>query len=230
MFRKFNFSELELIKQKVSMLLAGVRGIKYALVMESKLTAMLIKHQINMCECVGIYQSRHEASAGMANNPPELLVLSSRIKGGSVNEVLEDVLKHKPMMKTLVFVADQDLSNNYDKFNGVVAEKDLGDLDRPGINALRAAISNTYYRSKSITSNRKSCKKDRKDYDLSAQEINILKLMDLGMNNSEIASELGIKYETLKKYCTIIYSKLGTSNRHLAVKLGLAKCPKPINL
>ena len=212
------------------MLLAGVRGIKYALVMESKLTAMLIKHQINMCECVGIYQSRHEASAGMANNPPELLVLSSRIKGGSVNEVLEDVLKHKPMMKTLVFVADQDLSNNYDKFNGVVAEKDLGDLDRPGINALRAAISNTYYRSKSITSNRKSCKKDRKDYDLSAQEINILKLMDLGMNNSEMASELGIKYETIKKYCTIIYRKLGTSNRHLAVKLGLAKCPKPINL
>ena len=230
MFRNFNFSELELIKQKISMLLAAAKSVRYALVMESKLTAMLIKHQINMCECVGIYQSRHEASAGMVNNPPELLVLSSRIKGGSVNEVLEDVLKHKPMMKTLVFVADQDLSNNYDKFNGVVAEKDLGDLDRPGINALRAAISNTYYRSKSITSNRKSCKKDRKDYDLSAQEINILKLMDLGMNNSEIASELGIKYETLKKYCTIIYSKLGTSNRHLAVKLGLAKCPKPINL
>ena len=223
MFRNFNFSELELIKQKVSMLLAGVRGIKYALVMESKLTAMLIKHQINMCECVGIYQSRHEASAGMANNPPELLVLSSRIKGGSVNEVLEDVLKHKPMMKTLVFVADQDLSNNYSKFNGVVAEKDLGELDRPGINALKAAISSTYYRSKSIANNHKKCITECKDHDLSAQEINVLKLMDLGMNNSEIASELGIKYETLKKYCSIIYSKLGTSNRHIAIKLGLPR-------
>ena len=225
MFRNFNFSELELIKQKISMLLAGAKGIKYALIMESKLTAMLIKHQINMCECVGIYQSRYEASAGMANNPPELLVLSSRIKGGSVNEVLEDILEHKPMVKTLVFVADEDLSNNYGIFNGVVAEKDLGDLDRPGINALRAAISNTYYRSKSIMNNHKSCKKDCKDHDLSAQEIRILKLMDLGMNNNEISLELGIKYETLKKYCTIIYSKLGTSNRHLAIKLGLAKMP-----
>jgi DNA-binding NarL/FixJ family response regulator len=105
----------------------------------------------------------------------------------------------------------------------VVAEKDLGDLDRPGINALKAAISNTYYRSKSIANNHKKCKTECKDHDLSAQEINILKLMDLGMNNSEIASELGIKYETLKKYCTIIYSKLGTSNRHIAIKLGLAK-------
>ena len=130
--------------------------------MESKLTAMLIKHQINMCECVGIYQSRHEASAGMANNPPELLVLSSRIKGGSPFEVLEDLMKYKPMVKTLIFVADQDLSNNYSKFNGVVAEKDLGELDRPGINALKAAISNTYYRSKSITSYHKSCKKTAK--------------------------------------------------------------------
>lgn len=54
--------------------------------------------------------------------------------------------------------------------------------------------------------------------------------MDFGMNNSEIASELGINYNTLKKYCTIIYSKLGTSNRHLAVKLGLAKLPRSINL
>jgi len=221
MFRNFNFSELELIKQKISMLLAGAKGLKYALVMESKLTAMLIKHQVNLSECVGIYQSRHEANIGMANNSPELLVLSSRIKGGSVNEVLEDILKHKPMVKTLVFVADQDLSNNYGTFNGVVAEKDLGDLDRPGINALKAAISNTYYRSKSIANNHKKCKTECKDYDLSAQEINVLKLMDLGMNNSEIASELGIKYETLKKYCTIIYSKLGTSNRHIAIKLGL---------
>lgn len=223
MFRNFNFSELELIKQKISMLLAAAKGIKYALIMESKLTAMLIKHQINSCECVGIYQSRHEASAGMANNPPELLVLSSRIKGGSVNEVLEDILEHKPIVKTLVFVADEDLSNNYGKFNGVVAEKDLGDLDRPGINALRAAISNTYYRSKSITNNHKKLQKECKDHDLSAQEIRILKLMDLGMNNNKIALELGIKYETLKKYCTIIYSKLGTSNRHLAIKLGLPR-------
>ena len=98
----------------------------------------------------------------MANNPPELLVLSSRIKGGSPFEVLEDVMKYKPMVKTLIFVADQDLSNNYGKFNGVVAEKDLGDLDRPGLNALKAAISNTYYRSKSITSYHKSCKKTAK--------------------------------------------------------------------
>jgi len=223
MFRNFNFSELELIKQKISMLLAGAKGLKYALVMESKLTAMLIKHQVNLSECVGIYQSRHEANIGMANNSPELLVLSSRIKGGSVNEVLEDILEHKPMVRTLVFVADQDLSNNYGKFNGVVAEKDLGDLDRPGINALKAAISNTYYRSKSIANNHKKCKTECKDYDLSAQEIRILKLMDLGMNNNEISLELEIKYETLKKYCTIIYGKLGTSNRHLAIKLGLPR-------
>ena len=95
MFRNFNFSELELIKEKVSMLLAGAKGLKYALIMESKLTAMLIKHQINMYECVGIYQSRHEANIGMANNPPELLVLSSRIKGGNTIEILEDALSAK---------------------------------------------------------------------------------------------------------------------------------------
>lgn len=159
MFRNFNFSESELIKQKNSMLIAGVKGIKYALVMESKLTAMLIEHQVNLCTCVGIYQSRHEASAGMANNPPELLVLSSRIKGGSPFEVLEDVLKYKPMVKTLIFVADQDLSNNYSIFNGVVAEKDLGELDRPGINALKAAINNTKYKSISILNIRTTIEK-----------------------------------------------------------------------
>jgi len=223
MFRNFNFSELELIKQKISMLLAGAKGIKYALVMESKLTAILIKHQINLCECVGIYQSRHEANIGMANNPPELLVLSSRIKGGSANEVLEDILKHKAKVKTLVFVADEDLSNNYGKFNGVVAEKDLGEPDRPGINALKAMINNTRYRSVSILKYQKSPKEESKNFELSPQEIRILKLMDLGISNREIALKPGIKYETLKKYCTIIYSKLGTSKRYLAIKLGLEK-------
>lgn len=222
MFRNYNFSELELINQKISMLLAGVKEIKYALVMESKLTAMLIKCQINLCECVGIHQSRSEAIANLRNNPPELLVLSSKINGGSPFEVLEDIMKYNSMVKTLIFVADEDLSANYGKFNGVVAEKDLGELDRPAINALNAAINNTKYRSTSILKYQKSHKKDCQNQELSAKEIRILRLMDLGLNNSKIASELGIKYDTLKKYCSIMYSKLGTSNRHLAIKLGLA--------
>ena len=55
----------------------------------------IVENQINLCECVGIYQSRHEASTGTANNPPELLVLSSRIKGGNTIEILEDALSAK---------------------------------------------------------------------------------------------------------------------------------------
>jgi hypothetical protein len=52
----------------------------------------IIKNQINLCEYAGVYQSRSEANAGMKINPPELLVLSSRINGGNTIEILEDAL------------------------------------------------------------------------------------------------------------------------------------------
>ena len=55
----------------------------------------IVENQINLCECVGIYQSRSEANAGMKINPPESLVLSSRINGGSTIEILEDALSAK---------------------------------------------------------------------------------------------------------------------------------------
>lgn len=69
-----SFTELTLIKQK---------------------NCNIVENQINLCEYVGIYQSRSEANAGMKINPPELLVLSSRINGGNTIEILEDALSAK---------------------------------------------------------------------------------------------------------------------------------------
>jgi len=219
----FSYLGLDLIARKVSTLMAGIKGINYAIVMESKLTAMLIMNQVKVGKCVGIYQSRIEANTGIRKNPAQLLLLSTRIKGGSHFQVLDDILKYQSKVRTLVFVADDDIGGDFSQFNGVVAEKDLGDLSHPGINALQAAIACTKYRSKSILESQRTSTDQINHLELTARELQIIHRMDRGMNNTEIASELGVKPETLKKYCTIIYSKLGTSNKHLAIKFALDK-------
>jgi DNA-binding NarL/FixJ family response regulator len=53
--------------------------------------------------------------------------------------------------------------------------------------------------------------------ELSPREIEIAELMLKGLSNREIADSLYITEGTVKNYITVIYSKLGTSNRAQAI-------------
>lgn len=57
--------------------------------------------------------------------------------------------------------------------------------------------------------------------DLTEREMDVLKLMTLGLNNPEIAERLMISRSTVKYHISAILSKLGVSNRSEAIAMAL---------
>jgi LuxR family maltose regulon positive regulatory protein len=55
---------------------------------------------------------------------------------------------------------------------------------------------------------------------LTTRELEVLKLIEVGCSNQEIAKELVISMPTVKRHISNIYTKLGTSNRTQAVSRG----------
>ena len=60
-----------------------------------------------------------------------------------------------------------------------------------------------------------------RDYDLTAREKEILKLMVDGLPNTEIADKLGVSPSTAKFHVSNVLSKLGVASRTEAVSLAL---------
>lgn len=60
---------------------------------------------------------------------------------------------------------------------------------------------------------------DRRDLDLTDRQLDVLKLMSVGMTNSEIGQELNIAESTVKTHIRHIFSRLNVSNRTEAVHI-----------
>jgi DNA-binding NarL/FixJ family response regulator len=210
-----SLSESLNIKHQINkILMSRFSGTRYALVMESRLTAMLLKHQLNAVVCVGIYRGRAEAELGMQREPPEVLLVSSQLVDGTAAEVLRELRIHQPLARSLVFVSDSELHGDYQGFNGVVAERDLGSFGRPGIRAMHAALNNTRYCSPTVVKAQAEQRQQERKEGLTEREQEILVLLQKGMSNQAIAAELGLTLETVKTYCKTVLAKLGAGNRH----------------
>ncbi|MBE0618421.1 MAG: response regulator transcription factor [Proteobacteria bacterium] len=68
---------------------------------------------------------------------------------------------------------------------------------------------------------------DRRRYGLSSRELQVLRLLVQGLNNAEIAEDLCVSEQTVKKELVSLFEKLGVKNRTQAavkgVQLGLAE-------
>ncbi|MCQ2739356.1 MAG: LuxR C-terminal-related transcriptional regulator [bacterium] len=54
---------------------------------------------------------------------------------------------------------------------------------------------------------------DTKNFNLTKQEMNVLRLLVRGFSNKEIADELCVSFHTSKAHLESIYEKMGTLNR-----------------
>ena len=66
------------------------------------------------------------------------------------------------------------------------------------------------------------------DTELSPRELEVLRLMALGLGNKLIAHELGISAHTAKFHVAAVFSKLGVHSRTEAVALGMRRGLVPL--
>ena len=64
--------------------------------------------------------------------------------------------------------------------------------------------------------------------ELSARELDVLRLVARGLGNKEIAAELAISSHTVKYHLTSVLTKLGVRSRTQAVSLGIRKGLVPL--
>lgn len=184
----------------------------YIIIMESQLTSLLIRSKIRYMSCLGIYKGLSDFSSDEDKPKADFAIVSSSLKDGTPQKLLEAIKDRQFKTRCLVFVADKDIDGIYTDYNGVVADQDLGKADQAGVKGALACINGSFYESSSIRTGKDL--KPIKGDELTERERGILELLKLKMTNKEISRSEGLSEETVKKYAKNVLNKLGLRSRH----------------
>lgn len=180
-------------------------------------------------EIVGEASSGGEAIAMLSQNP-SMVILDIRLPDISGIEVASQIRKQNQDIKIIMLTG-------YDFSQYVRALARLGIdgyllKDSPQeelVHAIREIASGGVVLPPKIASkfmreysaNYKSEKiSDRRPWDLTLKEIDILEFMSLGLKNAEIAQRLEISARTVENHVSSIMGKLGATSRTEAVRIG----------
>jgi two-component system, NarL family, response regulator DegU len=160
---------------------------------------------------------------------PDVLVLDAKMPGHKIIDSARLMKQNFPRMKTLVLSAH----NRREYVIGVLREGAAGYVlkdDAPEVlaQAIRAVYNGEEWLSPRVTPTLLRTMRQGELTlldDLTNRETEVLKLMALGMKNSEIADALFVTGQTIKNYVRTIFRKLGVDSRVeavlLAIKYGL---------
>lgn len=175
--------------------------------------------QMDGFEVVGEAADVPEAIKLLAERKPELLVLDLDMPGGTAESLAEQGLKLLPNLKILILTAHND-----DKFlrrfskiriSGYILKDEGAESLKQ---ALRTVSQGATWFSHSIIQRLMSLNaQPEAGPELTAREKMIVILIGEGKDNMAIADQLGLAEQTVRNYCSTIYSKLGLESRVAAV-------------
>lgn len=103
----------------------------------------------------------------------------------------------------------------------VLKEQALDDL----VDAIRAVHGGERYFSPKLTVNQNSSDGEAKEQDLTARELDVIKMLANGITASEVARSMGVSVKTVETHRSNIYKKLKLHNivelTHFAIRRGL---------
>lgn len=165
-------------------------------------------------EVVAVAGSINEAKSFMAQTNPDAIIVDINLPDGSGYDLVSWARKVSPTIAIVVLT----LNDNADYVRAakdaganafIVKGAPLSDL----LAALDLALS-----SQSLFSS-KNVSPSEIDSGLSAREIDVLQLINLGSSNGAIASNLFISVSTVKTHVSSILRKLDAGNRVQALKI-----------
>ena len=176
-------------------------------------------------EVVGEAESGAEAVLVVAELQPDIVMMDLEMPGMDGVEALKQMRNHDPDVRVIVFTA-------YDTDDRIMAAIQAGaqgyllkGAPRDQVfEAIRVvnegnSLLQPVVASKLLTRMRRSADDPGKAGSVTPREMEVIRLLARGLQNKEIAAELGITQRTAKFHVGSILAKLGAGNRTEAVTI-----------
>ncbi len=182
----------------------------------------------NDFEVVGQAGNGEEAILLTSKNSPDIVLMDLRMPVMSGVDACSRITQLFPKMKVIVLTTFDEDELVFDALHAGAVGYLLKDVSPEKLfDAIRTANRGEYYLLPKITAKvmaeftkmPRSIKKNQDLFveSLSKRELEILKMVSLGLSNKEIAGQLVIAEGTVKNHLTSIYSKLNARDRMHAV-------------
>lgn len=147
---------------------------------------------------------------------PDLLILDLEMPGDSTSSILAECGKHYPELKILILSGHTGLQQVAPlrglPIRGFVLKREAADCL---LQAVRVIAAGETWFSHEIQPLLSPPSEDTSP--LTQREAQVYELMRAGKDNGTIAAELLLSKQTIRRYATVIYEKLGVKNRVEAI-------------
>ena len=164
-----------------------------------------------------------EAVDALAALEPGLLIVASPLEEGDAISLCRKARQQQPKLKILLILDAQDSKSAFREIDpmvdAVLHTHDIGGGDYPLVNALMAILRAGRYRSPSLRQPQQgvtgspAVEQGSSEPQLTPREQEVLDLIGRGLSDRQIATSLGLSYETARTYVKTVRRKLGSNNR-----------------
>jgi DNA-binding NarL/FixJ family response regulator len=172
-------------------------------------------------EVVAQAGSGEEACSICSSQPADVVLMDLRLPGLSGVEAIQTIRKTRPNLRFIVLTTydgDEDIHRALEAGAQAYLLKGMSHLALTG--AIRKAYAGLKY-IPAVVSQRLAERPPHSE--LSARELEVLKLMAKGLSNKEIGETLGISEATVKWHLNIIFSRLSVRDRTEATVVALQR-------
>jgi len=179
-----------------------------------------------------------EAVDALTTLQPGLLIVVSPLEEGDAISLCRRARQQQPKLRILLFLDPQDTGSAVQEIDALVDAVlhplDIGHEEYPIMKGFMALLRARRYRSPSLRQPQhgvtgppapeQRCTEPR----LTPREQEVLELIGRGLSDRQIASSLGLSYETARSYVKAVRRKLGSNNRLAAAAWSWRRQAHPI--
>ena len=164
-----------------------------------------------------------EALGALKALQPGLLIVASPLEEGDAISLCRKARQQQAKLKILLILDGQDSRSAFREIDALVDAvlhtHDIGGDDYPLVNALMAILRSGRYRSPSLRQPQQgvpgspAVEQRSSEPQLTPREQEVLDLIGRGLSDRQIATSLGLSYETARTYVKTVRRKLGSNNR-----------------
>jgi DNA-binding NarL/FixJ family response regulator len=164
-----------------------------------------------------------EAVAALTALQPGLLIVASPLEEGDAISLCRKARQQHPQVRILLFLDAQDTEPAVQEIDALVDAVlhplDIGGEEYPIVKAFMAILRAGRYRSPSLrqpqpgVTGSPDLEQRSRVPQLSPREQDVLELISQGLSDRQIATSLGLSYETARTYVKAVRRKLGSNSR-----------------